>query len=99
MSRSGLLHAAAEGKFPLLGHGMNEGYLGGGDIIGIHPANALSLAMDFQHDSRRFRCRLVKNRHQDFHDEVHGRIVVIVKDNSVHLRFMGIRFSVKPQIT
>ena len=31
--------------------------------------------------------RLVKNGHQDIHDELHGRIVIIVKQDLIHFRF------------
>ena len=53
----------------------------------VDPSNAISALVHGQHDVRGLIRRLVKNGHQDIHDELHGRIVIIVKQDLIHFRF------------
>jgi hypothetical protein len=61
---------------------------GHGDIVGEDAAGAPTLPMDVQHDAGRVGGGFMEYGDQNLHDELHGRVVIVVKDDPVHLRLL-----------
>jgi len=58
----------------------------------VDAALADALLMDGQHDGRGFFRCLVENVAQDADDEVHARIIVVVEQDHVTVRFLDLFF-------
>jgi len=69
-------------------HMMNPKNFGGGDIESIYPAHTLSFLMNIQHDFRGFCRRLMEYFNENFYNKFHGGIMIIMKDDPIHLWFL-----------
>ncbi len=86
-----LFAARAEGELALAGHLVHLGHLGHGDIVGVDAHHSVPFLVHVQHDLRRLCRRLVENRDDDLHDEIHGRVVVVVQEHAIQLRLLETR--------
>jgi hypothetical protein len=77
-----------EGKFMLLGDGVNLVRLGLGYIPGIHPHNAPALSMNIQHDTVCIFPGLMEDIYQDMNHKIHGGIMIVQEYHPEFLRFL-----------
>ena len=60
------------------------GDLRDGNIVGIDAADAGAFPVHVQHDLDGLRRRFVKDLHEDLHDKIHRRVMVVVQDDPEH---------------
>ena len=64
-------------------------HFGGGDILGVNPANTFSVQVDLEHDLCGSFPVFAEKLLQNTHDELHGREVIVQHHHLVHLRGLG----------